>query len=111
MIPQITFRGYKCDVKIRAYSNNDRKALVLMNAEDYMEDDMIPVPAGMETIAYATVNIPEYPLLEDEVIIKDYSENEGMYEILVQAGIISKGYKQVRTGYVSAPVCKLLITE
>ena len=60
-------------------------------------------------IAVATVNIPEVKLKTDEVIIKDYSENEGMLEFLVDNNIVSKPTGFIEIGYVIAHVCKLLI--
>jgi hypothetical protein len=57
----------------------------------------------------ATVNIPSEPLDDYEVIIKSYSENEGMLEALVSAGIVKETGRYVTTGYVIAPVCRLLV--
>lgn len=42
-----------------------------------------------EPVATATVNIPEIQVADDEVLIKDYSENEGMLDALIQAEIIN----------------------
>jgi hypothetical protein len=93
---KVQFIGYDCDVIINHYSNG-RKALVLIS------DD--------EVVAYATVNLPNDPINDDEVIIKDYSENEGMYDALLEAKIIGPALRYIRTGFVSCPVCKLLISE
>jgi hypothetical protein len=42
-----------------------------------------------EPIARATINVDHsHKLHNDEVVIKDYSENEGMYDTLFLAGII-----------------------
>ena len=57
----------------------------------------------------ASVNIPEEKIGKDEIIIKNYSENEGILDILIKANIISKPIRMVETGYVEVPVCKLLI--
>jgi hypothetical protein len=38
--------------------------------------------------ATLTVNVPELPLNEGEVFIKDYSENEGVLKDLKQAGLV-----------------------
>jgi hypothetical protein len=42
-------------------------------------------------------------------LIKDYSENEGMLEALEEAGIVKFAYKDVQVGFVTIPICKLLI--
>lgn len=57
----------------------------------------------------ATVNIPDEPLENDEVIIKSYSENEGIYDLMVAAEHISPAVRYITTGFVTCPVCKLLI--
>ena len=55
-----------------------------------------------------TVNLPELPLPEDHVAIKDYSECEGVLDTLVQAGIVSAPIGYVRSGYVELPICRIL---
>ena len=64
---------------------------------------------GDPVVAIATVNIPEIPLESDEVIIKDYSENEGMLKALLTAGIVAEPHRFVGSGFVTMPVCRLLI--
>jgi outer membrane lipoprotein-sorting protein len=58
-----------------------------------------------EPVAMATVWVEG--LLDGEVAIKDYSENEGMYDSLLKAGVIKKAHRQLASGYVVLPVCKL----
>lgn len=64
-----------------------------------------------EPIATCTVNIPEvaHRINKDEVLIKDWSENEGMLAGLIQAGIVEDTGLTVPTGFVKAHVCKVLI--
>lgn len=57
----------------------------------------------------ATINLPDEQIEDDEVIIKDYSENEGLYDMMLQAGHIGPAIRYVQSGWISAPVCKLLI--
>jgi hypothetical protein len=90
----VDFRGYKCVVVLRRYSNG-RHALRLRDAN-----------TG-ELVATASVNIPDTPMAANEVAIKDWSENEGMLDALVRAGIVSLPVRTVPTGYVSAHVCTL----
>lgn len=60
-----------------------------------------------ESILVASVNIPEERIEKDEVIIKNYSENEGILDVLVDAKIISK---PIRNGSVGGTfVCKMLM--
>jgi hypothetical protein len=48
-------------------------------------------------------------LKEDEVLIKDYSENTGIMKVLLDAKVIEFTGKYVESGFTSIPVCKLLI--
>jgi len=93
---EVLFRQWKCLVQIRYY-DNDRPAIVLTDAND------------KDTVAVATVNVPECPLEEGEVIIKNYSENEGILKCLIKARVISHPVRFVQTGFTVCPVCMLLL--
>jgi hypothetical protein len=60
--------------------------------------------------AVATVSVDDQ-LLEDEVAIKDYSENEGILDSLIEAGVIDNPHEFIQSGWVKIPVCKLLISK
>lgn len=55
----------------------------------------------------ATVGIPE-TLSEKEVAVKNWSENEGVLDTLVNNGIVNKPHRYVSSGYVSIPICELV---
>jgi hypothetical protein len=55
----------------------------------------------------ATVNLPDEVLGEDEVIIKNYSENEGCLPFLISNGVVSPVERWVGHGMA---VVKLLIS-
>lgn len=57
--------------------------------------------------AMATSNIPALSSLEGYVAVKNYSENEGMLEFLLENGIVDKPITFVEENYVSFPICKL----
>jgi hypothetical protein len=59
--------------------------------------------------AKSTVNIPG--LEKDEVAVKDYSENEGMLDFLVDNGIVHPPHRSESSGYVTLPVCKLALNR
>lgn len=99
---KLKFMDWNCEVVLGKY-NNGRTSIQLVASEDG-ED----ICEG-EPIATASVNIPTIPLASDEVMIKNYSENEGILEALTQANIVKPTGKCVDTGFVSVPVCKLLI--
>lgn len=91
----IKFKSCECFIETSMYSNNDRLAIVLCDNTDG------------EMIAVATVNLPHSHLPDDHVFIKDYSENEGIMNILINAGIIDSPTLYVPSGYVQIPMCKL----
>jgi hypothetical protein len=47
-------------------------------------------------------------LEEGEVAVKDWSENEGMLNFLVENNFIEKPHRFVEQGYVRIPICKLI---
>jgi len=91
----VKFKQWDCEVHFAMYGNK-RTAIKLMNAEE-------------GPIATASVNLPDEPMADNEIGIKDYSENEGMLEVLMEAGIVSKPDRYVASGWVHIPICKLLV--
>lgn len=62
-----------------------------------------------ECYTIATVNVPYYPKRNDTVFIKDYSENEGVLNALIEAKIVEKMDLSITSDFVTLPLCKLLI--
>lgn len=58
-----------------------------------------------------TINIPDIFVADNEVIIKDYSENEGILQDMIDLGIITAPRRMMNTGYGCTAICKLLKTE
>jgi len=85
-----------CAVKLERYSNN-RPALVIF------QDD--------EVLLKASVNMPEHPIEENHICIKNWSENQGILKELIKHNIVSNPIYFIRSGYVDVPVCELLIKE
>ena len=71
----VHFKDWKC-YALGDYYANGRKAISLVDVIDG------------EPIATATVNLPDIDLPNDTVFVKDYSENEGMLNALVNAQIV-----------------------
>jgi hypothetical protein len=67
----------------------------------YDEEDGLPY-------ATATVSVKDQ-LEEDEVAIKNYSENEGLLQSLINSKIIDSPHRFIESGFVKIPVCKLKI--
>ena len=91
----IKFHDWDCIV-VRGKYPNGRPAIQLFDS------------TTNEPIATATVNVPHVPLKANQVIIKDYSENEGIYECLKKAGVISPWFAKAQVGYEVCPICELI---
>lgn len=59
-------------------------------------------------VAVASVSIEE-DLKENEVAIKDYSENEGVLDFLMEEGIVSRPIRYFKSGYAKIPICNLIV--
>ncbi len=83
-------------IKFGRYRNHSTSIQVLdMNGEPYCT---------------ATVALEEYANVPEKyVLIKNYSENEGILEALVEAKIISQPVDTVKLMFVEVYVCKLLV--
>jgi hypothetical protein len=90
----IRFKDWKCELDFGYYGNGN----VAIKLIDALDGDIVAV---------ATVNIPNEELDEGEVIIKDYAENSGVLNSLLDANIITPPHRFIKTGYVQCPVCKL----
>lgn len=66
--------------------------------------------AGREPFGMITVNVQK-ELKPGRVAIKDWSENEGLLDVLVEEGIISEPLAYIPSGFVDIPVCRLLATD
>ncbi len=72
-----------------------RPSLMLLDAEDGCP------------YAHVTVNMPDVNLADDEIIVKDYSENTGMMEFLVENNIATPTGACIATGFVRMPIARL----
>lgn len=95
--PVVTFHSWPCRIQKGKYYGGNL-ALVLVHAD-----------TG-ETIVKATLNPEEdVALAKDEVVVKNYSENEGMLETLLSAGLVEETGRTVTMPYGSAmSVCRVL---
>jgi hypothetical protein len=57
--------------------------------------------------ATATTAIKENPD-QGEVAIKDWSENKGILDFLIQNKIVKEPHRFVESGYVKVPICELI---
>lgn len=96
---KVKFKGWDCEVKFAKYQNNNRTAIELVDAEDGLP------------VAMASINLVNEPMHEEEIAIKDYSENEGMLRCLVKSGVVSEPLRIAQSGFVHIAICKLLIKQ
>lgn len=71
------------------------KAILLFDTEDGLP------------YAAATSHVPGAELGEDEVLVKNYSENTGILDFLVKNNIVKDTGKTVSSGFVELNVCTL----
>ena len=90
------YGNYTVSLEWNKYGSNGRTALELIDVEDG------------SPVMVATVNVPDAHLEPDEMIIKNYSENEGVLEFLQENNIVGPVIRTIRTGFVSAQVVKKL---
>ncbi len=93
---EVLFSGFECYIKIRPY-NSGRIYMTLHDKEDGMQ------------VARVTLDLDSVPHIPDLVIIKNYSENEGIYEALLKAGVIKECERKIRVGNEFGLVCFLNI--
>lgn len=90
---KIEFKGKKMSIEKLKYGNGRTALELVYRGEPY---------------AVATVNLPDENIADDEVVIKDYSENVGILQALVEHRVIS-----APTHYADDngmfPICRLLI--
>lgn len=96
----IRFKDWDCTLEYAQYGNK-RTAITLLGTGEELG----------EPIAVATVNMPDDILEEDEIYIKDYAENSGMEEALLNAGVIGPSLGFVVSGHIMIGKHKLLITK
>jgi hypothetical protein len=97
----VQFKEWLCAVELGQYGNK-RLAIQLVSAvEDHSKDLYLGEPIGT-----ATVNMPDIDITKDQVIIKAYSENEGMVEALQKAGYISENVQAVNIGFVDVHIAE-----
>jgi len=58
-----------------------------------------------------SVNIEGFRCPEGHIVVKDYSENEGILDALIAAGVLCRTDTSVRSGFVNCEVCKVLSCE
>lgn len=93
---EIKFKQWECTLQTGMYQGGNL-AIKLIGVDLPIYDNLVAV---------ATTNLPGLSL--HEVAIKDWSENEGMYETLLKAEIIQPAHRFMQSGWIKKiPVCYL----
>ena len=92
----VKFKDWECGLEFSKYQNG-RIAILLVDTTDG------------SPVTTASVNLPDEPLNDGEVFIKDWSENQGVLAALVAAGIVEDTGRTVRTGFVQANIVRILV--
>lgn len=87
--------SYQVTIQLGKYKNG-QTSMQLLDAEDGTP------------VATASIAMPELSLDENEIVVKDYSENEGMLDFLLENSIVEMCSEYVETGYHISSVVKLL---
>ena len=94
----IRFMQWDCRVRFNRYTRNDRLAIQLITEQD-------------EPLLMATVNVPCFPLGDDEVLVKNCDENKGVLECLTTAGVIAPTGKTMQVGHAIVHVCRFMMLD
>ena len=84
--------------------------LVFVRKESYPDGSTrIQLYDSSDGTPYATASTrTEEPLEEGEIAIKDWSENEGILNFLVEHKFVESPHRFVNQGHVRVPICKLI---
>lgn len=91
------YQGLSSDLHWHRYPVGGARALQLLDSEDHS-------PNGV-----ATVNVPEVEVPDDCVLIKVWSENDGLLEDLIEAGVVMPPHAWVPCGFSQAALCRLTV--
>lgn len=91
-VKDLVFKNYNCSLEFGEYAQGNVAITLIDNTDG-------------EPVAVATINVDN--LHPHEVCIKDYSENQGMYQALLKHGVIENRHRFENTGYNLSPVSYL----
>jgi hypothetical protein len=92
---KLKFRGKTFSIWSSEYTNG-RRALSLKSGK------------GASALVITT-NLPQDAVETDHVVVKNYSENEGILEACIEQGILAPPTRLIPGGFFDFPVCKVLI--
>jgi hypothetical protein len=91
----INHKGFELTAQFAKYQNGQVAIKLTDNSDGF-------------PYATATVCVEDNLLNEGEVAIKNYSENEGILESLIEAEVIEVPHAFIQSSFTKIPICKLL---
>ena len=88
----VRFQDWNCYIVMEQYSDGEGLSLRLVDPHD------------MSSVARATINVPGIVLEPNEILIKDYSENMGMLQALVSAGLVTDTGQVAHSEFAELPI-------
>ena len=90
----VTLNNIECNIQSRKY-NSGRLFMTLNSILDNSQ------------VARITLDIDDVPVIDNMIILKDYNENEGVYDALLKAGVIEQSERKVSVGNNYGLICFL----
>lgn len=95
-LPLIRFKEWTCIMDVGVYPSG-RLGIKLIDA------------VTGDLVCSATADVPDARIGAGEVIVKDCSECSGVLAALVNAGVVEPTGCVVNSGFVTLPICRLLL--
>ena len=92
----VKFKQWECSLAFGEYQNG--RTILFLNDNATLED-----------VLCASVNLPDEAIGSNEIAIKNYSENKGVLDVLIEYKVVSKPKRYVNLTHVSVPICELLM--
>jgi len=104
----VKFCGIDCYVdSSSAYQQNSRQVVLQLVAAPSKQNEDQGVLEGMP-VARASTCVPDYPFEPGQTAIKDFSENSGILDALVSAGVVQYTGNDCLLGLIPFPVVRVL---
>ena len=95
----VNINGHHVEVHESRYQADNTPALVFIEPGDGQ-------PFGSKPFGIATVCVAPVKVKDDEIVIKNWSENAGYLNALLAADILQQPHRTIPCGYTEAHVCR-----
>ena len=97
LIEKVDFKGYKnAGLYLTRFTEDDLPVLFIGNEDE------------QSVYVICNLNPSDMYVLQDfELAIKNYAENEGICEWLINNGYVNKAHDSYKSGWVDVPICKM----